>query len=126
MIALAEIQTMRALSIRQPWCHNILCNNKDVENRTWPTKIRGRILIHAGKVCDPEYKTSCLALKLPRGGIVGVMEIVDCVMEMESEWFNGPFGFVIRNAAPLEFIPCKGALGFFKPDLSSLNGKDAR
>lgn len=48
-----------------------------------------------------------------RGGIVGVAEIVDCVDASDSEWFVGRYGFVIRNARPVPFIPVKGALSFF-------------
>lgn len=47
------------------------------------------------------------------GGIVGVAEIADCVIASESEWFQGIFGFVIRNARPVDFIPVRGKLGFF-------------
>ena len=42
---------MLALSIRQPWASLILNAGKDIENRCWPTKVRGRILIHAAKGC---------------------------------------------------------------------------
>ena len=53
------------------------------------------------------------------GGIIGIAEIVDCVQEMEENfWFSGPYGFVIENAQPIDFIPCKGRLGFFKPMLT--------
>lgn len=38
---------MLALSIRQPWAWFILHGGKDIENRTWPTNVRGRVLIHA-------------------------------------------------------------------------------
>ena len=38
---------MKALSIRQPWAWLILHGGKDIENRTWATKLRGRVLIHA-------------------------------------------------------------------------------
>lgn len=48
-----------------------------------------------------------------RGGIIGVAEIVDCVEASDSPWFFGRYGFVLRNARPVEFIPVKGALGFF-------------
>ncbi|SDL08352.1 ASCH domain-containing protein [Mesorhizobium muleiense] len=48
-----------------------------------------------------------------RGGIVGVAEIVDCVDASDSPWFVGRYGFIIRNARPVEFIPVKGALMFF-------------
>jgi hypothetical protein len=36
-----------ALSIRQPWASLILLAGKDIENRTWETRLRGPILIHA-------------------------------------------------------------------------------
>lgn len=40
---------MLALSIRQPWASLILKAGKDIENRCWQTKVRGRVLIHAAK-----------------------------------------------------------------------------
>ena len=114
---LSQYSDLRALSIRQPWCHHILNSGKDIENRTWRTNFRGPVLIHASKKAeDPAY---CRQVNAPLGGIVGVMEIVDCVDHSDSKWFQDPYGFVIRNAKPLQFIPCKGRLGFFKPDLSA-------
>ena len=51
------------------------------------------------------------------GGIIGEMEIVDCVQHSDSRWFFGPYGFVLRDAKPVSFIPRKGSLGFFNvPD----------
>lgn len=40
---------MLALSIRQPWASLIMKAGKSIENRSWPTKVRGRILVHAAK-----------------------------------------------------------------------------
>lgn len=111
-----DITKYKALSIRQPWCHRILHEEKDVENRDWPTKFRGEVLIHASKGIDSCDREEIQELKMPLGGIVGIMEIVDCVTEMDSRWFFGRYGFVIKDASPLEFIPCVGALGFFTPD----------
>ena len=104
---------MKALSIRQPWCHHILHGGKDVENRTWRTQVRGAVLIHASKRVEPGDRDRVDRLGCPLGGIVGVMEITDCVSEMDSEWFHGPFGFVIGRRRPLPFVPLRGALGFF-------------
>ncbi len=106
------IYPTKALSIRQPWAHRILHEGKDVENRQWPTRFRGPVLIHAGKGVDSDDRED-VTPDMPRGGIVGVVEIVDCVTEMDSEWFFGRYGFVLRNARPLVFTPCKGALGIF-------------
>ena len=40
---------MKALSIRQPWAWLIVNSHKHIENCDWPTKFRGRFLIHASK-----------------------------------------------------------------------------
>lgn len=107
---------LKALSIRQPWCQKILYKGKDIENRSWKTAFRGLVLIHAGKQFDGDFRLARREDQiLPRGGIVGIMEITDCVSESDSGWFFGDYGLVIENARPLPFIPCKGALGFFKP-----------
>lgn len=123
-----------ALSIRQPWPWAIIHAGKDVENRDWRTRFRGRFLIHAAKGMTRREYEACLefchdisdevvfpaGLTMPayedleRGGIVGIAEIVDCVDFSESMWFFGWYGFVLRNARPLPFHPCKGRLGFFK------------
>lgn len=121
-----------ALSIMQPWAGLIVNGLKDIENRSWPTRFRGDFLIHAGLKLDGDAMDSVDAgmhpvkflddleghhgLLYPRGGIVGIAEIVDCVTSSASPWFVGEYGFVLRNARPIEFRPCKGALGFFTPD----------
>lgn len=132
---------MKALSIRQPWASLILKAGKDIENRCWPTKVRGRILVHAAKgmtrtehedaidfavdaiKADPKNAGASrivtlrelgLAFEdLERGGIVGSVEIVDCVRASASPWFMGDCGFVLRDPKPLPFMPWKGQLGFF-------------
>jgi hypothetical protein len=40
---------MKALSIRQPYATLVCAGVKDVENRSWSTKYRGRLLIHASR-----------------------------------------------------------------------------
>lgn len=118
---------MKILSIRQPWEWLIVNGHKEIENRNWPTKLRGEFLVHASKgMTTAEYNTAFAVaayadvnIKLPdfelleRGGIVGIAEITDCVVDSNSPWFVGDFGFVIRNARPLPFVPMRGMLGFF-------------
>lgn len=107
---------IKALSIKQPYPHHIFHDGKDVENRDWPTRGRGWFIVHAGvsktelDMDDPDEAA------MPRGGVVGMARIVDCVREMESKWFFGKFGFVLRDAFPVPLIPCKGQLGFFRLD----------
>jgi len=54
---------------------------------------------------------------LERGGIIGMINLVDCVMDSTSDWFFGKYGFVLRDPQPLPFIPYNGQLGFFKVEL---------
>lgn len=61
-----------------------------------------------GDACCPTLR------EIQRGGIVGTAKIVDCVSVKCSKWFCGPFGFVLDDVKPLDFLPCKGALGFFR------------
>lgn len=122
---------MIALSIRQPWAWLILHGGKDIENRDWSTKFRGRVLIHASKgMTRDEWESAWIhahstgaspkALEagltrdnIQRGGVVGSVEIVDCVERSSSHWFVGRYGFVLRDPVPLKFTPFKGRLGFF-------------
>lgn len=120
---------MLALSVRQPWAWAILCAGKDIENRSWSTRQRGRVFIHAAKsALRDEYEEaaafiaerSAIAVPrraaIPRGMLIGSVEIVDCVSASDSPWFVGPFGFVLRNPELIEPVPCVGRLGFFEPE----------
>lgn len=141
---------MLALSIRQPWASLILKAGKDIENREWPTKYRGRILVHASKGMTHGEHEDAIAFAveaitaaagrrndaaakrvtlrqlgfafddLQRGGIVGSVEIVDCVTASDSPWFVGKYGFMLRDPKPLPFTPWKGQLGFFDVPESAL------
>jgi hypothetical protein len=115
---------MKALSIRQPWAWLIVNGIKDIENRTWGTAFRGRVLVHASKTYpkqdyrdDVEMYDTIRRPFPPReemiGGIVGMVSIVDCVTASDSQWFNGPYGFVLRWAYSWPLIPFPGQLGFF-------------
>ena len=109
---------IKALSIKQPYPHHIFHDGKDVENRDWPTKGRGWFIVHAG-VSKSELADS--QMDLPRGGIVGMARIVDCVTDWDSPWFFGKYGFVLRAAFPVPLIPCRGQLGFFMPPQEALD-----
>lgn len=41
---------MKALTVRQPWASLVALGVKTVETRSWQTKYRGPLAIHAGKV----------------------------------------------------------------------------
>ncbi|KKN12115.1 hypothetical protein LCGC14_1019860 [marine sediment metagenome] len=126
---------MKALSLTQPMAWAIF-HGKDVENRTWRTRRRDRIYIHASQGFDKVHyawitaneielaRINRITCFLPEpeefihGAIIGAVDIVDCVLNHGSRWFTGPFGLVLAN--PVEFlrpIPCKGTIFplFFEP-----------
>src|SRR5215472_11289808 len=105
---------MKILSIRQPWAHLITRGSKNIENRSWPTNYRGPVLIHASLKID---KQPCVdhgldPTKLEIGGVVGIAEIVDCVTTHRSRWFEGLYGFVLKNRRGLQFCEMDGRFGF--------------
>ena len=117
---------MKALSIRQPWAWLILFGGKDIENRDWVTNFRGRFLIHAAKGMEAhEYNSARDFLMdlipvtlprpedLPRGGVVGIADLTDCVTASKSPYFFGKYGFKLENAKPLPLTPWRGMPGFF-------------
>lgn len=116
---------MKALSIRQPWAWLVATGRKDIENRTWQTKFRGRVYIHTGKkVDDPRYthllkhrkdggllddfamNTIAALRAYPIGSvIIGEVDIVDCTFRFGGEndnlyspWHEpGCWGFKLAN-----------------------------
>jgi len=119
---------MKALTVRQPWAWAIVHAGKDIENRNWPTKYRGQIAIHAAKgLTRTEYTETVDYIQhrynykneipsyenIIRGAIVGVADLVDCVSSSKSNWFEGEYGFVLKNVRPIAPVACSGALGFW-------------
>lgn len=103
---------MKTITIKQPWASLIVEGIKDIENRTWPTRFRGRVLIHAaGKIAD-FFKGENLAFTPEQwkminskiytnkekykkdifkySAIIGSVEIVDCVLNHSSVWAEKP------------------------------------
>ena len=89
---------MKCLTICQPWASAIMEGIKDVENRSWSTKHRGPLAIHAGLstkwirslevehgagVCDEEAMGALRRMGefelLPRGVLLGWVEMLNCV-----------------------------------------------
>ena len=98
---------MKAITVKQPWASLIVEGIKDIENRTWATKYRGRVLIHAGldKKLTHMFPTSFMSTQQVSrimqqdvdykllddkwciyGAIIGSVEIVDCVINHPSVW----------------------------------------
>lgn len=95
---------MKTITIKQPWAWLEIEGIKDIENRTWPTNYRGRVLIHAAakswtwnavlkyltaamaKVFNEGGATRTWLDSLTTGAIIGSVEIVDCVINHPSIW----------------------------------------
>jgi hypothetical protein len=113
---------VKALSLKQPWAYLVVHGHKPIENRTWSTSMRGRVLIHASMKTDLRGLDEAIALgiyvppleALPHGGIVGEVEVVGCVTDSDSPWFEGPYGFVLKRGKPLPFRKMRGHLRFFE------------
>ncbi|WP_336346556.1 ASCH domain-containing protein [Pseudomonas monsensis] len=121
---------MKALSIRQPWAWLILHGGKDIENRSWHTKFRGRFLVHASASCTRKQWSEAVSFALKAGlinhpaevppinelllgGIVGTVELVDSTDTSDSRWYMGEKAFLLRDPKPMTFTPLKGRLNFF-------------
>jgi hypothetical protein len=131
--------TLKCLSIQQPWAWLIVNGFKDLENRDWTTRYRGPILIHAGAKIDGNwfnvgelYDRPLAALNIvphfdmpeyqkdyPTRAIVGMATLADVVTHSSSPWFVGGYGFIFIDAKPFDHpIPYSGSLKLFDVDRS--------
>ncbi|MEU3564605.1 ASCH domain-containing protein [Kitasatospora sp. NPDC006786] len=76
-----------ALTIRQPWLAAILTGDKTTENRSWPTKHRGPVVLHAARAlardgqADPLVRAVLArpgAPALTTGALVATANVTDC------------------------------------------------
>jgi hypothetical protein len=107
---------MRALTIKQPGAHLIVTGAKPIENRSWPTRLRGRIWIHAAAKldfdCPPEIGRQLPDVaNLPLGCLLGAVEIIDClevdrlpVSLRRSPHAGGPWCWILREPQCLEGV----------------------
>lgn len=127
---------MKVITIKQPYASLIAEGFKEYEFRTWKTKYRGEILIHAGKGIDKEAMTRYenLNLEYPLGCIIAKANITDCVyiddkmrkilkeknplvyssMIKQPKWEG--YGFKLENVKKIEPIPVNGKLSLWDYD----------
>ena len=118
---------MKAITIKQPWASLVAVGLKDIENRSWKTNYRGRVLIHAAAAPVKEglaalNNTQLFDLmnrenweaefeSLPNGSIVGSVEIVDCVQNHPSKWAQEGFWHWVLANPVLFHEPITGVKG---------------
>lgn len=80
---------LKVLTLRQPWATLVSEGIKRYEFRSWKTKYRGKVLIHAGAGIDKEdmKKYKNVNLEFPSKKILAVVEIEDC-LELDEELNN--------------------------------------
>jgi hypothetical protein len=128
----------KALSVRQPYAWLLVNGIKTCENRSWSTKHRGTLVIHAGAksmTMDDwgDLIEVCEAQQIPvpwfedpgldTGGIVGAVHLVDVTATPDPNrengwWDGGSFAWLLDGAVPIpDVIPLKGRLGLFDVEL---------
>ena len=127
---------MKVITIKQPFATLIAEGLKEYEFRTWRTRYRGEILIHAGKGIDKKAmkKFEHLNLEYPVGCIIAKAEITDCIKIMDderkmlkeknpliyasiikhTEWDG--YGFKLENIKKIEPIYINGKLSLWDYD----------
>lgn len=99
---------MRVLSLLQPWASLWVAGAKRIETRSWGTAYRGPVAVHASKalrqsevqLChETPFREALVALgfttvrQLPRGALIGVVELVDCLRMVAGEAGPGEIGY---------------------------------
>lgn len=128
---------MKVITIKQPFATLIAEGLKEYEFRTWKTKFRGDILIHAGKGIDKKAmkRYEHLNLEYPSGQIIAKATITDCIyvddnlkeqlqkknplvyygiLQKDSNWDG--YGFKLENIKKIEPIEINGKLSLWDYD----------
>ena len=124
---------MKALTIHQPYAELIASGEKRVENRTWATRHRGHLAIHAGSsrvslnILDVPFDVE----DVPFGAVVAVVNVAECVRFADlgcglfpgedcSRYAFGPWCWVLENVQRLpEPVTVSGKQGLWNlpPDV---------
>lgn len=128
---------MKVLTIKEPYATFIMQGLKKIETRSWNTKYRGEIYIHAGKSKDfikkiknPSVLNLLENSELNYGNIICKAELIDCIY-MTKEFINkiknennneyilgqykvGRYAWILKNVQKLDKkIPAKGKLNIW-------------
>lgn len=125
---------MKCISLWQPWASAIFLGYKTIETRSWETKYRGELLIHAAKTFPniaQDFAATELSVgrgleRVPLGAILGVVELESIGATEDQDYFIsalerrygdfswGRFGWQLQN--PRQFkepISYSGRQGLF-------------
>lgn len=127
---------MKVITIKQPFASAIAAGIKEYEFRTWKTKYRGELLIHAGKGVDKKAmkKFEGYGLEYPSGCIIAKVNLTDCIkvddefrmvlheknssvyssIVKHTEWEG--YAFKLEDVEKIEPIPVNGKLSIWDYD----------
>lgn len=125
--------TIKTITIRQPWAYLIINGQKDVENRSWLTRYRGPIIIQSAArvgnrdafdaLCfDIERETGIrLPLKFTLGSTEGIVTLSAVTQNSRSIWAaSGEYHWILKDPVKLPAVPVSGKLGLWDLRLKSL------
>ncbi|MCY2964123.1 MAG: ASCH domain-containing protein [Planctomycetota bacterium] len=134
-------ETLTVLSIRQPWASLLLSGEDWCENRSWNTKHRGALWIHASsKIENGECEQYGIDKKrLATGAIIGVVDLIDVIpideladrveglaekhglnRDVGPEFIVGEYCWIVANPRALKTpIPVKGKLNLWRFEANS-------
>lgn len=128
------LSRMKALSLRHPWVDAILAGTKTIEVRTWATRYRGPLLLHAAAawgVAEREAATR-LGVAAPApgtsGAVVGMATLIECRPVKPGDWALAAlpplegrlWAWVLAEARPIDPVPARGSRRLFNVDESLL------
>lgn len=128
---------MKAITLTQPWATLVALGHKSVETRSWSTRYRGRLAIHAAKGFPPEARRFAeeeralgrLPARIPSGAIIAIAWLSDVrpaeevALEVSGlerrlgDYTPGRFAWVLDRSRLYvldEPLGCRGALGLWE------------
>jgi activating signal cointegrator 1 len=120
----AKYDYIRVLSLHQPWAACMAAGLKKIETRSWGTKYRGLVAIHAARKWDASLARATSAFPIP------VKEVLNHRWWMPGFGWEFPLGRIVALADLVDCIPTSPptsklralineteyALGNFEPD----------
>lgn len=82
----ANLDSAKALSVKQPWAELILSGRKTIELRRWSAPYRGPLWLHAGGTSDERAMLHFRMSGLFSGGYVGLVLVEDILPMDRQRW----------------------------------------
>lgn len=130
------IDLPRALTIRQPWASLVASGAKTLETRSWTTRYRGLLVVHAGASRTRDGEAAQLRMiraglvlgHLPRGCALGTVVLEDVFAtgpELDAflpaperplgDFSPGRYAWLLADPRPfLDPVPWRGAQGLWR------------